>query len=392
MKRYLALVILAVLVIIPFAMPISNESARAEQTLDGVVDSTLDGVDFSGYDDLIRLLDEYNDYSFGKSAKQLVEDIIDGKADLSFSYFFDLIVNMLGGEVKNLLPQIALIIIISILFGVLNNLNSGFLNANTQKIVYLACYGLIVTLVGYMFIRTITYAREIFSFLDKFVSVSFPVMITLITAMGASATVAVYQPYIMTFSVVLVKLVNVVIMPLFYATFIFGVIGNLSDSIKLNKISAVTKSIAEWVIGIVFGTFMTLLTAQGITGASIDGLALRGTKFALSSYVPIIGSYIKDGFDIVVAGCMVIKNAIGLCALFILLAGILIPIVRILITSFSLKIASAITEPITDVKISTMLYTAGASLKVVVVAIIAMGLAMLIGIMLIIYTCNPGVL
>ncbi|MGN1042571.1 MAG: hypothetical protein ACI4SK_03700, partial [Christensenellales bacterium] len=294
------------------------------------------------------------------------------------------------GEISGILPQLIIIVVISLLYGVLKNLNSGFLNQETQKIVYLVCYALIITVIAYMFVDTVKYAINIFGFIQKFSDVCFPVLITLISALGASSTVAVYQPFVLVFSNVLMKMVTTIIMPLFYITFIFGIVGNLSDNLKLDKFSSTAKSIAEWAVGIVFGTFITLLTAQGITGASFDGLAMRGAKYALSSYVPVVGSYLKDGFDIVVAGCVVIKNAVGLCALLIILTGIIVPIVRISVLCFGLKITSAIAEPISDGKIAAVLSTSGESLKVLTVAIICAGVSMIVAVMLIIYTCNPG--
>ena len=130
------------------------------------------------------------------------------------------------------------------------------------------------------------------------------------------------------------------------------------------------------------------MTAQGITGSSIDNLATKGAKYALSGYVPVIGGYLKDGFDIVTASCVVIKNAVGLCALIILLAGI--PIIKMTALSFGLKITAAVAEPLSDNKFSSVLNTAGESLKVLIVAVICSGVSLLITIMLIIYTCNPG--
>lgn len=382
------LIIIALFMIFTF-VPQSSVEANAE-SLDDTVKGTLDNIDLSGYEELIALLGEYNGYSFAKTARQLIDDIINGNAEPTFAYFVNSLLGILGGEISGILPQLIIIVVISLLYGVLKNLNSGFLNQETQKIVYLVCYALIITVIAYMFVDTVKYAINIFGFIQKFSDVCFPVLITLISALGASSTVAVYQPFVLVFSNVLMKMVTTIIMPLFYITFIFGIVGNLSDNLKLDKFSSTAKSIAEWAVGIVFGTFITLLTAQGITGASFDGLAMRGAKYALSSYVPVVGSYLKDGFDIVVAGCVVIKNAVGLCALLIILTGIIVPIVRISVLCFGLKITSAIAEPISDGKIAAVLSTSGESLKVLTVAIICAGVSMIVAVMLIIYTCNPG--
>ncbi len=389
MKKII-LIIIAIAVCFSPSMGGFAFAAEDGENLDATVNDALDNIDLSGYDELIALLNEYNDYSFGKSARQIIDDILYGKAEPTFGYFIKAAGSVLGIELSDMLPQLVIITVIAFLYGILKNLNSGFLSSGTQKIVFLACYALSITVLSYMFVDSIKYSIRTFDFLKKFNDACFPVLITLMSAFGATTSAAVYQPFVLIFSNTLMTLVNSVIMPLFYVTFVFGLVGNLSENLKLDKFSSVAKSIAEWTLGIVFGTFVTLLTAQGITGSSIDNLATKGAKYALSGYVPVIGGYLKDGFDIVTASCVVIKNAVGLCALIILLAGILIPIIKMTALSFGLKITAAVAEPLSDNKFSSVLNTAGESLKVLIVAVICSGVSLLITIMLIIYTCNPG--
>lgn len=392
MKKAVIFLFIISILIIP---PCSSQVAYAEETkenLDETVNDALDNIDLSGYDELLTLLNEYSDFSFSKSARQIIDDIIHGNAEPTFSYFFNSFIGLLGSEVAHLLPEMIILIIISVVFGILKNLNSGFKNKGTEKIVFLACYALIITVIGYLIVDTVKYANNVFSFLKKFNDICFPVLLTLVTALGGSATVAVYQPYVLIFSNTLITLITTIIMPLFYVTFVFGIVGNLSKNLNLNKFSKVAKSISEWILGIVFGTFITLLTTQGIIGAGMDGLAARGAKYALSSYVPVIGNYLKDGFDIILASCMVVKNAVGLCAILILLGAVLIPVIKLLILSFGLKLVSAIAEPLSDKGISDMINTTADSLKILIIAVICAGISLLLALMLIIYTCNPGVL
>lgn len=369
-----------------------EEDKETEKNLDDAVNDTLSGLDLSGYDDLINTLSEYNDVTLSKTVRQLVNDILSGNSEINFSYFLNLASKLFLGEVTNILPQLLMIVVIALLFGVLQNLNSGFAKADTQKIVYLACYGLILTVIGYMVAKSITGALRTFEFIGKFTDVCFPVLVTLIAALGGSASAAVYQPLVLIFGTVLMKMITVVIMPLFYITFVFGLVGNLSDNLKLDKFAKTAKSVAEWIMGITFSLFITFLTAQGITGAGFDSLAAKGAKFALSSYVPIIGSYLKEGFDIVVAGCIVVKNALGLCSIFLLLAAVLAPVLKIVLLMFGFKITAAVLEPVTDAKFSSVLCTVAESMKILIVAILCAAFSALIMIMMIIYTCNFGVL
>lgn len=385
--------IIAALPVSPaFAYAEGEDAGETEQNLDDAVNDALDGLDLSGYDELLDTLREYNDVSIAKTVRHLVTDVLNGDSELNFSYFIKTASTLALGEVTNILPQLLMIVVIALLFGVLQNLNSGFAKKDVQKIVYLACYGLVLAIVGYMIAKSVTGAVRCFGFVGKFTEVCFPVLVTLIAALGGSASAAVYQPLVLVFGAVLMKLITVVIMPLFYITFVFGLVGNLSDNLKLDKFAKTVKSAAEWILGISFSLFITFLTAQGITGAGFDSLAAKGAKFALSSYVPIIGSYLKEGFDIVIAGCIVVKNALGLCSVAVLLLAVLAPVLKILVLMFGFKITAAVLEPVTDAKFSSSLYVVADSMKILIVAILCAAFSALIMVMMIIYTCNFGVL
>lgn len=395
--RVLRFALVVALAIISFTVPVSACSAFAdddevEDNLDEVVNDALNDLDLAGYDELLNLLREYNDVSVSGTVRQIVNDILNGESDLGFSYFLNMSSKLLLGEAANIIPQLLLIIVIALLFGILQNLSSGFAKASTQKIVYLACYGLMLTIMVYMVSKSITNAVRTFDFLGKFNDVCFPVLVTLVAALGGSASAAIYQPLVLVFGSVLMKIITVVVMPLFYVTFVFGLVGNLSDNLKLEKFSKTVKSAAEWILGISFSLFITFLTAQGITGASFDSLAAKGAKFALSSYVPIIGSYLKDGFDIIVAGCIVVKNALGLCSIIILLTAVLAPVIKIALLMLGFKFTAAVLEPVGEAKFTSALYVVADSMKILIIAIACAALSALIMLMMIIYTCNFGVL
>ena len=138
--------------------------------------------------------------------------------------------------------------------------------------------------------------------------------------------------------------------------------------------------------------FVGFITLEGITGATFDTVTVKSTKFALSSYVPILGGYLSDGFDLVMASCVLIKNAVGLTAIILLFFIAIVPVLKILVLSLSLRLASAIIEPISDNKISDLLFSVSKNLILLVVVLLGFAFVVFIVIMLIIYTCNFGVL
>ena len=141
-----------------------------------------------------------------------------------------------------------------------------------------------------------------------------------------------------------------------------------------------------------FSIFMSFVTVQGITGATLDSVAVGTAKFALSSYIPILGGYLSDGFDLVLASCVLIKNSIGLSVLIILICLILVPLLEIIIFMLGLKAVAAIIEPVTDNRMSELVAKMSDNLMPLILAILGISFMFFIMIMLIIYTCNFGVI
>ena len=137
---------------------------------------------------------------------------------------------------------------------------------------------------------------------------------------------------------------------------VFTIVGHLSDTVKLNKLKNSFKSLGNWTLGITFSILTTFVTMQGLVGASIDSISIKSAKFAISSYVPILGGYLSEGFDIVMGSLVIIKNAFGFSIFLALLSLILAPLIKVLIFSLSLKLVAGFVETTGSDKISSLLY------------------------------------
>ncbi|MDD4316167.1 MAG: stage III sporulation protein AE [Clostridia bacterium] len=397
MKKVALFIIIIALALLPFQGAVAfaetqEEEQEAAKKIGQEVDNRINELNLNAFEAFfLRLEDEYLK-SLGSGIKDIIKNIIDGKTKLDLATVFNSIIKMLISSVLKVLPLMIMIIIIAILYGVFSGLTSGFSKASTNQIIYIVCYGAIITILGYAVADAVVSVKKTVSDMDTLMGYCFPVLLTLTSALGGVGSAGIYQPLMTVMTTVMIKVINVFILPMFIASVVFGIVGNLSDSIKLEKLNKTTKSIAEWTLGIIFSLFITFITAQGITGTAFDTVTIKSAKFALSSYVPILGGYLSEGFDLVLASCVVIKNALGLCSIIVLFFIALAPLVKIIALIFALRIASAIVEPISDPRISNMLYSTSKNLVTLVAIVAGFAFLFFIMVMLIITTCNFGVI
>ena len=130
------------------------------------------------------------------------------------------------------------------------------------------------------------------------------------------------------------------------------------------------------------------MTVQGITSASIDGISLRATKYAISNSIPLIGGFLRDGFDIVIAGSVLIKNAVGIIGLFSLFFIVLSPVLTICVVSLLFRLVASLVEPIGDVRISDFCTSISSGISYLIVCILMVGFMLFITVLLMIFSAN----
>lgn len=364
------------------------ENVREE--LEDEVDKNLSGLINSELENYFSQIDPDN-LSIGNSFRELIESVIAGENPLTPDAVLKMITDAILGSLSGILLTMITIVVLSLLGGLGESLSSGFAKSGTSQLIYWSVYGGIVVTLGIAINGVITSARETIDGIAQLINYTFPVFVTLLTALGGSGGVSALAPVTLMINGTVSGVIIAVVLPLFYATVVFTIVGNMSDNVRLGKLTKALKSIGGWILGITFGVITTVVAVQGIVGAGMDTIALKSAKFALSSYIPILGGYLSEGFDLVLASCILIKNAFGLAVFAILLTIIVAPLVKILLLSLSLKLVAGLIEPVSDSKISELLYSTASNLNLLMSACAGMAFIVFIILLLVIGAFNAGV-
>ena len=397
MKRHV--IVLLLLVLLLFLAAPSLLSAGAETTSQAEVEAELgrevekyiESLDLSEFEAYLTSLDTPTDLS-KRGVRDLIRALVKGEIPLDtanlLSYFAENALGALSGMLASLLT----VMIIAVMSSVLSGLTSGFVQKQTIEIVHYVFYTLVVSLV---FVKVGAIVKECRAFCDgvsKLTDSVFPPLITLMSALGGGVSSSIYKPQIAFFTAIISKVFGNVILPLFIASIAFCLIGNLSSQIKMDKIQSAIRYSSTLIVSTVFGLFLTYLTIAGITGGMVDGVGIKAAKFVLSGYVPILGGYLSQGFDLISAGCVLIKNSIGMIGILCVIFMIMKPILHVTIYSFALKLVASFVQPLGDKRISDFLYSVSNATKILVTAILGSGFVMILTLLLMIVSCNVGVL
>lgn len=367
----------------------TNDTENLQQQLEDSIYSQLEKLDLSQIENILKGLSEDQLEVFGTSDFfTKVQKIVSGEFSNGQKSIFSAIINLIFDDILSFVPLLASIIIISIICGFLNNLKSDKSGQGVGNIIHFVCYGVVITIVMTAVINLIQVAGKTVSSLQSQMEVVFPLLLTIMTAIGGTMSVSIYQPAVALLSSTIMHIFTAVLMPIFIFALVFTIISNLTSTVKLDKFTKFFQSAFKWIIGGIFTIFMAFLAIQGITASTYDGVSIRTAKYAIRSYIPILGGYLSEGFDVILASSVLIKNGIGASGLLLMFASVLSPIVKIVIFILILKLAAAILEPLTDARISDFIYSISKSLTMLIVMILGVSFMYLITVGLIMCTAN----
>ena len=397
MKPFLRFLLILIFSAMLFSLPLSSASAKGikpktnpDEELAKAIEKYIENLDLADLDEFVRDIDDHG------VLKGSLSDLVKRMTKGELSFDFKTILSYLWGNIASSLSEtfaaLLTVLILAVLSSLLSGLTSGFMNKQTIEIVHYVFYTLAVTVIMVKVGGIVKESADLVNLLTRLTETAFPPLVTLMSALGGSVSSTLYKPQLAFFCALISKIIGSLILPLFTASVAFFLIGHLSATVKTDKIPSAIRYGSTFVLTSVFGLFLTYLTVAGITGGMVDGISVKAAKFVVSSYVPILGGYLSQGFDLISAGCVLIKNAIGVIGIVCVLAILLKPILHIVVFTFALKVVASVVQPIGDKRISDFLYSVSNSTKVLITAIVGTGFVFIVSLLLVVVTCNAGVL
>lgn len=362
----------------------ANTSSEIESNLSDNVYDIVDNLDFSGLDNIISNNDNFN--IFGDSVINKLEKILNGEYFTNYSSLIGAILSLIFIDIRAILPFVFTIIAIGLLSNMMVSFNTN--GKSSSEIISFVFFSVMTIIILIAFRNILDLSSNIFDSIINQMQILFPILITLLTSIGSFSAITIYNPLVAVLTTCVSFVFDKLLYPIFITIFLLTVLSHLTNTIKLDKLISFFHSSFKWIIGIVFTLFTGFLTIQGISAGKFDSVSIKTTKFAMKSYIPIIGSYISDGMDFFVLGGVLVKNAVGLVGVLILFVTILSPILTILIYKLAIQLCGGILELCGNTKMGNFLTACSKILLLPIVLILGIAFMYVITICLIMCTAN----
>lgn len=169
-----------------------------------------------------------------------------------------------------------------------------------------------------------------------------PVMTAGLSAQGGLTRSAALYTGTALFNTVLGSLIASLLIPFIHIFLALAVANSAIGERSLKKIRDLIKWCATWVLKGGLYMFTGYMSLTGVITGSADAAALKVTKTAISTVVPVIGGMLSEASEAVLVGAAVVKNAAGVYGMLAILAICLEPFARIGIQYLLLKLTAAV--------------------------------------------------
>lgn len=209
---------------------------------------------------------------------------------------------------------------------------------------------------------------------------------------GSITSAGVVQPILLLLINFIGNAISNFILPIILISTSLNIVSQISDEIKISKISKFLNSSTIWILGIIMTLFVTVLSLEGSLTQTVDGVTAKTTKAAVSTVIPVVGKILGDATDAVIGCAGIIKNAVGFVGIIVIIGICLLPIIKLTILTITYYLASAICQPIADTKILNLLGSVADTFKTLLAIVFCVTVVLIVGLTIVIKISNATLL
>lgn len=175
-----------------------------------------------------------------------------------------------------------------------------------------------------------------------FMTLYIPIMGGLMLSAGEAISGASYCTAMMTAAQAISALSANLFLPLLNIFLGVSIMSSISPRMRLSSLCDMLYKVCKWTMTFCMSVFVSVLTFQSVITTRADGAGGRALKFAVSSFVPVVGGALGESLASVRGGLKLLKSGSGVFMIFGIAFMFLPVLMRCLLWIFSLNISASI--------------------------------------------------
>lgn len=261
------------------------------------------------------------------------------------------VLESLIGEIRTNRQNMMHILVLVLLFCVLQNFLELTDNSYISELCYMLTYLVMMLLLLKSFSVTAQIVRDMLDTVTGFMRMLLPAYLGVMVFTGSAMSAMSF--YELTFFILygIEMIMTYFLLPLISVYVLFQLANYTLKDEVFSKTADLIHDLFGWGAKIILTLVVGLNVVQSMIAPAVD-YASRTTLTKSLGLIPGIGGAASAIGDILIGSGMVIKNSVGVAAIFLLLFLTLVPFIKVLIITFLYKCMAALLEPIADKRIA----------------------------------------
>ena len=345
------------------AETVGNESDISE----GFIKAQVNNSEVKNIKDTIdkAVLDSEISDSYSFNSDELLNSAIKGMPMDNLKGLPKVLLAVLGKEMKANIALVLQLFCVMLLGSVIRSLQP-FENGISNEAAKLCVNGVLVVIATVSFGGITKIVMTTIDSMQQISALVMPALFALMAASGQIVSVTAMQPAMLIGVNAACHVFKTVLLPLCIISGILFLVDSLSERFKLKALAKLIKSCTVWITGAITLVFSILVSIQKLASGTVDQVAIKTTKFAIGTFIPVAGKYMSDATDTILMCAQAAKNAAGILTIVGLGLIFVIPFIKVFIIMLAFRLASVFGSPICDECICDALEDTAGCLTVVI--------------------------
>lgn len=292
------------------------------------------------------------------SIEEILNQILKGESlfqkETMSKWFKNIVKAQLQREQKAMF-QVVLLVLLAAVF---SNFTAVFGDGKTGETSFYITYMLLLAVLIKSFGSMGVELKELLENFILFLKALMPSYFLAVTASSGSATAMIFYEAVLFLIYVIQVVFLKGMIPAIYVLALVELVNYLHSEDFLSKMAELLQTLIEWTLKSCMAVVLGMQLIQNMIGPAMDSLK-RDIIGKTAASIPGIGNAINGVTEVALGTAVIIRNGIGVVGIIILVCIGIRPVIRLALLAFLYKLLAAVTQPVSDKRMTGALSTIG---------------------------------
>ncbi len=285
-------------------------------------------------------------------ADELLFMIMEGKFLEAFTMLTGWIREALAGEMEGIRRIFIYILVLGVVSALFSGFSDLFVGQQVAQAGFYFLYIFLMVIMTRVFLFVSQIAVSAVENIVLFVKLFIPTYFVAVGAAQGAASAVYYYQMMLIIAYLVESFLNTVLIPFIYSYVILALLNGLWAEEKLSLLLEILEKGIVMALKVSMGIVTSLSLVQAVIVPVASQLKISAMRKAISA-IPGIGGVAEGVTELVMGSAVLIKNSMGVLLLVLIFGACILPLLKIVVVTATVKLGAAVTGIVSDKRIAS---------------------------------------